>query len=179
MEEHKLKRLALDGIFWKMAHDNVGIYPMAVTGGPTAYEKRTERMEGWNDAGTALLENAASLDRWYTSVPDEFRDLVTELLLDERIELSVRGKECTLYVNCSDTFFWGCYDNEEITFEELAALKECWSLSGTGGDLWCARKRGMRPQAACYREVYPIEEWPLFDACGPERTDPDGRGSRE
>jgi hypothetical protein len=179
MNEQKLKELALDGIFWSMAHDNVGIYPKSVIGGDNPYEKRSERMEGWNEAGTALLDHYAALEQWHASIPDEFRELVTDLLLEKKIEISVREKECALYVNCSDTFYWGCSDAEEITFNELAELKECWSLSTHGGELWCARKRGMRPQTASYKECYPKTEWPLFDACGPERTDPDGRGSRE
>lgn len=35
---------------WMQVIDELGIYPMSVTGGPDAYEKRTEYMDGWNAA---------------------------------------------------------------------------------------------------------------------------------
>ena len=35
-------------------------------------------------------------------------------------------------------------------------------------DLYCARKRSMRPQGALYSCI-PEEHWDLFNKCGPER----------
>jgi hypothetical protein len=40
--------------------------------------------------------------------------------------------------------------------------------SRRGAELFCARVRKMRPQGAWYAYC-PEAEWPLFDACGPER----------
>lgn len=80
------------------------------------------------------------------------------------------------FINCNDVFAWGCADSEEITPENLSALKQaiedCNKIIPNygpiyGGDLFCARTRKFRPQGAAYPSKK--ELWPLFDACGPER----------
>ena len=90
----------------------------------------------------------------------------------------------TLFVQCNDFFFWGSADCEEITPDDLPALaqackdanevtlhdvngKQYGYGSVYGPSLWIARKRGERPQGACYPKHK--ELWPLYDACGPER----------
>lgn len=83
-----------------------------------------------------------------------------------------------LYADCSDFFHWATSDVEEIEGEEdLALLVRSKQdvqaalgaeLVGHWPSLYCARKRGMRPQGAIY-ELLPKEIWHLFDACGPER----------
>lgn len=77
------------------------------------------------------------------------------------------------YVTCSDFFFWGCADAEDITCQEDVDLFEqaitdvgCEHTYAT--DLYCAKKRKLRPQGACY-EFIPKHLWSLFDACGPKR----------
>lgn len=45
-------RAALD------AATDVGVYPQSVTGGDKPYEKRTDYMEGWNDAQKEALKTA-------------------------------------------------------------------------------------------------------------------------
>ena len=74
-------------------------------------------------------------------------------------------------VNCNDLFFWGCADaeniNEELMVEFNQAVSDCGDLR-IGAELYCARRREMRPQGACY-SYYDKALWPLFDACGPER----------
>lgn len=45
-------RAALD------AATDVGIYPQSIVGGVDAYDKRTEYMEGWNDAKIECLREA-------------------------------------------------------------------------------------------------------------------------
>ncbi len=89
-------------------------------------------------------------------------------------------------VMCSDIFFWGCSDAEELTEEALPVLEQAYKdcdaivlevfangneLTGEtfGSLLYCARQRKLRPQGACYKAVLPEELRPLFDACGPER----------
>ena len=77
------------------------------------------------------------------------------------------------YVTCSDFFFWGCADAEDITSQEDVDLFE-QAITDVGceqtyvTDLYCAKKRKMRPQGACY-EFIPKHLWCLYDACGPER----------
>lgn len=104
------------------------------------------------------------------------------------------GKLDRIFINCSDLFFWGCADSEEITEENLPRLEtlaeeleamgkvkypRTHSVTGevTYGDLpatiwieeiFCARERQMRPQGACY-ERWPQEIRDLCNAAGPPR----------
>lgn len=79
------------------------------------------------------------------------------------------------YALCSDFFWWGTADAENITPDDLPLLEQAAAdLAETGrgdvyvGELFCARKRAMRPQGAYYKYL-PEETWLLFDACGPAR----------
>lgn len=75
----------------------------------------------------------------------------------------------TFFVNCNDVFAWGCADCEQLTEETLPALAQAYQDSDkVGAELFCSRVRKERPQGAFYAYI-PEEEWPLFDACGPER----------
>jgi len=75
-------------------------------------------------------------------------------------------------INCNDFFFWGCGDAEDIDEESLPmlhkAVEDCNGDVETGALLYCARRRNMRPQGACYSMILK-ELWPLFDSCGEER----------
>lgn len=84
------------------------------------------------------------------------------------------------FVICSDVFFWATADLEPIGFEDLDLLRQAKADSPSQfPTLFCARKRGMRPQGALYKYL-PENEWPLFDACGPARdVDPDPFGNPE
>jgi hypothetical protein len=90
----------------------------------------------------------------------------------------------TFLVNCNDLFYWGCADAEVITEENIAGLEQAvadmkavGAKDDKGRDedwydahlLWVCRVRGMRPQGAYYKHLTQAF-WPLFDACGPERT---------
>ena len=79
----------------------------------------------------------------------------------------------TWFVNCNDLFYWGSADCEKFTAADLPAMAQAIADAGDlwGLELWCCRKRGMRPQ----RPAYPNREaemgvCKLFDACGPERN---------
>ncbi len=82
----------------------------------------------------------------------------------------------TFMVQCSDVFWWGTADSEQINPEDLDALEAAFrdaSAACKNGDvyapeLFCARKRGMRPQGAFYKGMNEAL-WPLFHACGAER----------
>lgn len=78
-------------------------------------------------------------------------------------------------VGCNDLFFWGCADLEELTPSNIdvfeKAIEDVRAASGSccyGPELFCARVRKMRPQGRAYPGDRKL--WPLFDACGPERT---------
>ena len=98
------------------------------------------------------------------------------------------GAGLTFKVDCSDTFYWGTADSEEVTEADLPELQRAMADSSccpAGRDLWpvlwCARKRGMRPMEVFYRRVLngPPDSGAagtlaaLFDAAGPARH---GRG---
>lgn len=80
--------------------------------------------------------------------------------------------DCSLsvHVNCNDVFGWGCADAETIENEEdLAIFVQAAKDSEAYCDaLYCARKRGMRPQGA-YIKLAPDDIKNLFKDCGPER----------
>lgn len=82
---------------------------------------------------------------------------------------------------CSDVFYWGCADAEDIGPDDIDAYATAIGdvrplISHQGPDrvvafagwLYAARRRNMRPQGAVYPGI-PDELWYLFDAAGPER----------
>lgn len=90
---------------------------------------------------------------------EEFNGCQAELWWDE---------DLTFDANCSDLFFWGCADSEDINEEDLPLLRQSLEDSESHGMLlYCARKRKMRPQGAYYTHLR--EDEALFDVCGPER----------
>lgn len=99
------------------------------------------------------------------------------------------GTEVKVYIDCSDLFYWACSDADEIRPEDLLELEQCLAEMTAldapywAGELFCCRRRGMRPQGPWYgymvypenvmirRAFVPIAVEALFDACGPERED--------
>jgi hypothetical protein len=75
-----------------------------------------------------------------------------------------------LAVICNDVFWWGCADLEQVeSLEDIELLvKSCEDAKYDGAILYCARKRGMRPQGAMYKHINK-EIHHLFNECGPER----------
>lgn len=88
-----------------------------------------------------------------------------------------KHKDGTLYafINCSDLFYWGCADGEEILESDIEDIIQALEESYDGEALWCARKRKMRPQGAYYKDMMSNSsggknnDRELFNACGPER----------
>ncbi len=87
----------------------------------------------------------------------------------------------TFFVLCGSLFYWACADAEKLAPGDIPALRQAIldvQATGvyelrldsyeTGCELWCARKRGMRPQQPAYPKDERLRT--LFDACGPERT---------
>ena len=63
-------------------------------------------------------------------------------------------------VDCSDTFYWGTADSENVAEADLPELRRavtdvhaCPVGAYLWPVLWCARKRDMRPMAAFYQKV--------------------------
>jgi hypothetical protein len=79
-------------------------------------------------------------------------------------------------INCSDVFYWGGSDFEELTPENLHVLEEsirdvneaCGNdHANYAAELFCSRIRKMRPQGAAYPSNSLL--WPLIDVCGEYR----------
>ncbi len=161
---------------YELAYNDMGLYPASVLGGPNAYEKRSDWQEGWNAYGSQLLDKVIQIGKFIEGIPEQHRGIVKKLLIDDKLSLSV-GKndgDHQLWVNCNDLFFWACSDGEDISIEELPDLLRALEESPKNGDiLWVCRKRHTRPQGAYYKYLKGEEH--LFDATGPERTDPDGK----
>lgn len=87
-----------------------------------------------------------------------------------------------LFVNCSDFFYWATADCEEVTADDLPALRQALTdldaADGTEylGELFAARKRHLRPQGPAYKHMNPATV-ALFNACctEEERADADRR----
>lgn len=83
-------------------------------------------------------------------------------------------KPPSFFALVNDVFWWGTADGEPIEPADLPTLDSAIvDLDRLGhreyiAELYAARKRGMRPQGAYYRDLPPAVS-ALFDACGPER----------
>lgn len=90
----------------------------------------------------------------------------------------------TFFVLCNDLFWWATADAEKLTPEDIPILRqtildvEATGIYGLrldayemGCELWCARKRKMRPQQPAYPKDEKLRA--LFDACGPVRNPKD------
>lgn len=163
----------IKSIFYDKVFEFTGIYPQAIIKNGVEH-KRTEWQEGWNACFSDINERFAKLESWWEALPqNETKEKLEKLLTEDNLFLHA-GKEVRMSVNCSDLFFWACSDFEEITMEEIGDLINCYNETQFGGELWCCRKRKMRPQSAYY-DLIPKTEWALFDAAGEERDDPDGK----
>ena len=86
----------------------------------------------------------------------------------------------SFFIMCNDQFYWATADLEPLTPDNLvelvAAIDDATTAGGRvgaivwAGALFCSRMRKMRPQTPMYKRIDERLR-PLFDACGPERTD--------
>jgi hypothetical protein len=114
----------------------------------------------------------------------EFVFQVMRYMAEEELYEDIQWTESLkFYVNCSDVFFWGCADAEDLTEDNfqlfvdtynecIEALKDSekneYAYLNWAPVLFCARSRKMRPQGAFYENM-PEELIPLFNECGEER----------
>lgn len=79
-------------------------------------------------------------------------------------------REVRLMARCDDLFWWGTSDLEGITPADLSELERAFTDVPDYHfiELYAARRRKMRPQAAAYKNI--AEQYrPIFDACGSAR----------
>ncbi len=71
-------------------------------------------------------------------------------------------KMTALFVNCNDVFAWGSADAEELPYEELDNLYECYHLDKSWGPaVWCIKQRGYMPQEPVYDAIQALGIWDL------------------
>jgi hypothetical protein len=95
-------------------------------------------------------------------------------------------RETKLFAQCSDFFYWGTADLEEITVADIPLLRQSLEdLKAIGAEeelstLFAARKRRLRPQRPCYKDFEPPVA-ALYDACctEEERAAADKRDAAE
>jgi hypothetical protein len=168
-DDAKLKELARKGVLQQAAHSSLGIYCKSTMQADGTVKERDQYGEGWNAAVMAHVHNWVLVEKWFSTVPDEFKDMVLWLMENERLHVYIRGENCHGGINCNDLWAWACAEFEDITFEDLPELKMCLTLSEKYGDiLWACRKIGMRPQKPYYKH-FSDEEAALFNAAGPEK----------
>lgn len=102
-------------------------------------------------------------------------------------QLSEDNSKIEFTINCSDMFWWGAADSEDVTPENIHELeKAIVDMKALGGQaakdsfvtfgqtvgqaplLFIARMRKMRPQGTLYSYLN-TSVWHIFDECGPER----------
>lgn len=129
---------------------------------------------------------------WPRSTLLEAMHFFTLADIDVLYRVNADKTDLRISIDCSDLFDWASADAEELlpsdlpdlyqAYEDLRAIKTAGPRYHFiyAGELWCARKRGMRPQGPWYgytsndairRQFLPEEVEALFDACGPDRGD--------
>jgi len=99
-----------------------------------------------------------------------------------RVDMKPDVPEIKLFAKCNDVFFWATADAEEITAADLPLLRSCLAdLEKADAPyyldwLFAARKRKLRPQKPCYKNME-TDVAALFDACctEAERADAEKR----
>ena len=88
-----------------------------------------------------------------------------------RVDMSPGAdRETRLFAECNDLFFWGAADAEEIAVDDVPLLRQALAdlrplrAQYEMGHLFAARKRGMRPQRPCYKDMDAAVA-ALYDAC--------------
>ena len=91
--------------------------------------------------------------------------------LYDQVLWRVYGSEVKFFIICNDLFYWGAADLEPIeSYQDLKTLDQSMMDDKHSGQfLYCARRRNLRPQGACYGEMFDMDVWHYYDACGPVR----------
>jgi len=148
----KLRDAFISAVAYELAWDGLGAYCAKVVGGEGAYEKRTERMEGWNECMDAMLDAACKIQAKFSGIKD--RDALAYLLQEGLLNASESNKY-EWWTDCSDTFGYACAEGEPVKEEDFKVLAEIHQIFGFDGVVaWCAAKRGAEPIRQRQTEKY-------------------------
>jgi hypothetical protein len=145
--ERELRALAIDGALYENALGGVGLYCASVIGGPDAYEKRTERMEGWNAAVMKIHSVAVTIGAYLNNLPPDQKQAAEDLMLSERLRLHLDDQDrVVMLTGLNDVFACACAEQEVVEPEELVQLSdmnETWGYDGVVA--WAWNKQGVEP----------------------------------
>jgi hypothetical protein len=146
----------------EQAHEDMGVYPAGNIDASGKRRDRTEREDGWNDYGRALLRKQMALDRWWKALPAEVREALLPLIRSTNndaavLRLSEREGAVKAWLLVSDTFAFACADGEDVpcdatTLAEVAGLNREYGYSGLAA--WAAVRRGAEPIEPLRGEKY-------------------------
>lgn len=70
------------------------------------------------------------------------------------------GPTITLFVNANDVFCWACAEGQDIKCGEVRALYEAHIANEKWGSvMWCAKKRGLKPQWLMAKDMIEQGAW--------------------
>ena len=149
MKKRELYKLVLDLKLQDCALSDIGIYPQAITGGNNPYKERSDYQNGWNAAVMEMYEKASSFSDFVENIPENIREIFTELLIEDVIYLEKADEEIIMCVLMNDIFAWACADQEDITLEDIPLIYQLNKEYGYAGVIaWVSKKRGYEPQEA-------------------------------
>ena len=148
------KEKAIEYFATEVALDDIGIYPKAVTSSGITTE-RTEWQNGWNACSDAIQTKSIAILKWLENAPKDAIDL----LLEDKLEVTVNAGEVSLLVICGDTFVYGCSDAQPITCEEIPSFKGLLNSGKHGQYRWLSIKRNEKPLREIIKWMKDAGEW--------------------
>jgi hypothetical protein len=149
----EIRQLAIEGCINEKAHDDLGIYPQAVSGGANAYEKRSDYQNGWNDAIMRQTQKAIRIHNFLDTLSKEQRTALETLLLEDVVQLSDRDDKMYMWLNVNDIFYYAA-DGEDFEVNDLLKLTELYEKYDWAGIIaWVAKKRNMEPLPTKYKKT--------------------------
>jgi len=144
-----LMDLALDGLLYQCAHDDLGIYCQSVTLRDGTVKERTEWQNGWNAAGSAMLDKVIEFEAFFKTLEPTTKDALVALMLLEQEAISLHltdDSTVKILANMNDTFYYATADNECIDPQEISTVVDLYQRYGFDGIVaWAAKKRNQKP----------------------------------
>jgi len=141
----EIMEIALNGLLAEKAHDDLGIYPRAIKGGPNAYEERGDYQNGWNAAVMAYTHKMVVFESFLNSLDERHRKALQTLMFDEAVMLAERDDKVNIWLCVNDTFYYAA-DAEDVSVDDLPLLAELYEKYDWYGLIaWVGWKRDMEP----------------------------------
>ena len=134
-----VKQIERDILFAALscAIDNIGIYPKKTVLADGTQCERTDYQTGWNDCIKAFMATAQKIQTFISSLPDEKKLPLLELILAG--DMTLDG-DLKIFINVNDVFCHGA-DSEEISINDIETVYEAYQKNGHDGIIEYAGKR--------------------------------------